>query len=156
MHNTARVPPTACSGRGDKAFLKGQRNKTLDNWIPQHPKTDACLDLLIPRGLLTVPPAGSCHSNLDSTMCPDPSQAGPRTAQLGDRHCHWQHRVLRPWEWVWCCCGPSAEAPCEVHMVWENPLSVLRWLSHRGAGARDELHTGDPAVAQVCQSLGWG
>ena len=72
VQNTARVPPTACSGGEEKVLLKGQRSKTLDEWIPQRPETDTCLDVLIPRGLPTVPPAGSCRSNLDSGMCPVP------------------------------------------------------------------------------------
>lgn len=48
MQNTARVPPTACSGGGEKASLKGQHRKMLDKRILPRPETDTCLDVLIP------------------------------------------------------------------------------------------------------------
>lgn len=56
--------------------------KNTGQGISQHRVTNSCLHILIPPGLLMVPPAGSCHSNLGSGMCsvPIPVRAPDSTA----------------------------------------------------------------------------
>lgn len=70
--NTARVPPTAGSGEGGEGVLKETMQKNTGPGIPQHTETNSFSYTFIPPGLLTVPPAGSCHSTLGPGMCPVP------------------------------------------------------------------------------------
>lgn len=87
----------------DKGFLSTERP------IP------SCTHSLIPPGLLRVPPAGSCHSNLGSGMCPVPIPGW--AVELGDRAFHW---CCTPGNGFGAAAVPQQKSPKSPHSLGES------------------------------------